>query len=198
MKKLVFILGLLIVSLSHAANLVSISGTIFTNGYSPITASVTAENLSTNKSYTSTVNSNGTFKIDSLPKGNYKLYCSPLDIMSSFFRLTYYAQKPNAVGADILPLEFPIINLELYLLNQFVTANNTNIDFEKVKPSIYPNPFSANLSFENDTQRLIIYNTLGQIQFQNRNSIDTIDTSEWESGTYFAKIENEMYRLVKE
>lgn len=84
--------------------------------------------------------------------------------------------------------------------------DNNELDFPHANGTIkiYPNPsqgiFTFDLSgIDQKFDKIEIYNTLGQLIFQNRltQKLTEIDLSRIESGTYFAKISNESNSIQK-
>ncbi len=127
------------------ADSLSMSGLVHAgNGYLT-DGKVVAINQTTFKSYEVTVNTDGTFLLDSIPAGNYKLYAIPAAQFSSNYSTTYYPNKPNESNAAVLTLTGHIFDLDLYL----VPAQTTGIiDQQNPTASLnsYPNPFSSQLT----------------------------------------------------
>jgi hypothetical protein len=83
-------------------------------------------------------------------------------------------------------------------LNELNNSNSINI---------YPNPFneSFNLSWDaNNTSgeetQIYVYNALGSLQLQTKTTETkiTISTKDWNSGSYFIKINTKAYKIIKQ
>ncbi len=83
-------------------------------------------------------------------------------------------------------------------LNELRNSNSINI---------YPNPFneSFNLSWDaNNTSgeetQIYVYNALGSLQLQTKTTETkiTISTKDWNSGSYFIKINTKAYKIIKQ
>ena len=83
-------------------------------------------------------------------------------------------------------------------LNELSNSNSINI---------YPNPFNesfnlswdANNTFGEETQ-IYVYNALGSLQLQTKTTETkiTISTKDWNSGSYFIKINTKAYKIIKQ
>ena len=70
---------------------------------------------------------------------------------------------------------------------------------DKVNLSFYPNPFSTKIKLSNTTgfEDFILSNSIGQSIWLGKN-IDKQDFSYLTSGLYFVKVDNRIYKLIKE
>lgn len=75
----------------------------------------------------------------------------------------------------------------------------TGVDPINSKKIVYPNPFNdqINLVNFNEKKSITITNALGQIVYLGSTDSTTIETSNFVSGVYFLRTENEVYKLVK-
>lgn len=73
--------------------------------------------------------------------------------------------------------------------------------------SIYPNPFNNSLSvkidktfLENNNSIISIYNVLGEIIYSEKTNLITtiINTLDWKNGAYFIRVNNNMYKIIKQ
>lgn len=83
-------------------------------------------------------------------------------------------------------------------LNELSNSNSINI---------YPNPFneSFNLSWDSsltlgEETQIYVYNALGSLQLQTKTTETkiTINTKDWNSGSYFIKINTKAYKIIKQ
>ncbi len=71
--------------------------------------------------------------------------------------------------------------------------------FVNDKIKVYPNPISSILNIENleENSQIEILNNVGQIIYSENKSIKSIDFSSFSSGIYFLKINNNIYKIIK-
>jgi hypothetical protein len=83
-------------------------------------------------------------------------------------------------------------------LNELSNSNSINI---------YPNPFNESFNLSWDSSRtsgeetqIYVYNALGSLQLQTKTTETkiTISTKDWNSGSYFIKINTKAYKIIKQ
>ncbi len=111
---------------------------------------------------------------------------------SSFYYLRVKNEKDQACSGltDIIPFEYGF------------TSDTKNLS-ESVDIRIYPNPTDGELTIlcpELSNPTLFIFNCLGQIKHTSliENGQKTIGTSTWEQGIYYAIVEEQGVRIIKE
>jgi hypothetical protein len=88
-------------------------------------------------------------------------------------------------------IENPNINQAIVVVEGSSPLSLVDIDGEKI--NVYPNPTSGILNISNldliKVKNITIYNQLGQILLENKNSINQIDVSNLSEGLYILTIE---------
>lgn len=100
----------------------SISGIVHQGSGYMTDGVVMAINKSNNKTYITRIKAGGVFKADSLSRGNYLLYAVPNPATTSSYVPTFYVNKTDINQAVTIPLQWKIIDVDIYL------AQKTNIE----------------------------------------------------------------------
>ncbi len=174
----------------NVADTLSISGRVH-QGISLLGAgSVMAINKTTNTSYYGAVNANGTFKIDSIPAGNYILKAIPTSPLSNSYANTYYPNKTEESQAVTLALAGIIIDVDIYLALINGIEDGTINDW-----SVSPNPFTDQLVISS-TSQISILDAMGNVVYTGTPT-DKLDTSNWKAGFYILKNKTKAQKLIK-
>ena len=187
-----FILGLILISpdsCETSKNICSIAGTVHEGNISLSDGNVTATDMKTLKTYSVIVKDDGTFKLDSLAKGNYLLTAVG---NGSNYLPTYYPNKIYKNEAVILNLQGTIINIDIFL--QPITGIN---DETTVKIQVSPNPFTNNLQITS-LQEIEVKNISGMVVFKGKVEGNNLDTSIWNQGVYFISGGGKTFKIFKE
>jgi len=87
------------------------------------------------------------------------------------------------------------------LLSEVICTASSAEDLVEDDFSIFPNPFSKKINFEKTVEFVQIFNSTGQLVFQQKNTAQ-IETEFLPKGIYFLKIDDNLgqkssYRIIK-
>jgi hypothetical protein len=92
-------------------------------------------------------------------------------------------------------------NREVHNANQITISSIVKVsEINKTNLNIYPNPTTGLVNIENAEGATIeLINVLGQsvMKIENAKSVETIDLSAFESGTYIVKVQNDNNTTTK-
>jgi hypothetical protein len=171
-------------------NKCSIKGKVHeTNGYMSA-GSVQAIVLPTRETFSTQVESDGTFLLASLKKGKYILKAVPAD---NRYNVTYFPDISVEAEAYVLDLEGKITDIDIYLskLTGLEMAQNGQ------GPLVHPNPFTDQVNILNYTGKLEITDITGTIVFKGETNENKINCSGWNEGMYLVKTNKGVYKMMK-
>lgn len=174
----------------NVSDTLSISGTVHQGSSKLGAGTVMAINKTTNLSYYGAVSANGTFKIDSIPAGNYILKAIPTSPLSNSYANTYYPNKTEESQAVTLALAGIIIDVDIYLALINGIEDGTINDW-----SVSPNPFTDQLVISS-TSQISILDVIGNVVYTGTPT-DKLDTSNWKAGLYILKNKNKAQKVIK-
>lgn len=178
-----------------SADTLSISGKVYVTGSQAINATITAIEKTSQKTYSILTDNQGVFKLDSLPKGEYIIKTEPLSTLSNQYLTTYFPKKASIDQAETLVLDSKITDMKIYLLS----SSLTDIEDFELSAQVYPNPFKNELVLENqDNASVTITDLSGREIHKSTTSHEKITTTTWTEGIYLIRIENKMYKFIKE
>ena len=107
-----------------------------------------------------------------------------------------------ATGTTTVSNKFSATYLMWQFFQNYTTsclATSINEIQAEVSLNLYPNPFSSNINLSNTTgfENLFLSNSMGQNIWHGKN-IGQLDFSYLKSGLYFLKVDNRIYKVIKE
>ncbi len=174
----------------NPSDTLSISGLVNKGSSEMPNAIVAAIRVDGTGTYTTAVNTNGTFSLDSLPAGDYILKATPFGKWFNLYKTTFYPQSIYQNSAEVILLrrENIVANIQLILL--------TGLDELSIENSaISPNPFSDQLEIFSEGP-VIITDIMGRVVYEGA-SQRKLDTSRWKTGLYLVKNGQATHKVIK-
>ncbi|HTF80570.1 MAG TPA: T9SS type A sorting domain-containing protein, partial [Cytophagales bacterium] len=174
----------------------SISGQVYAPQVSSIQALVKAINTTSLQEYVAYTDSNGNFQILSLPKGTYYILTVPLAAMEQSYQATYYPKKSSLELAATIDLPYRIVDMRIYLLPNPVARHES----PSIPTHVYPNPFKEELIVEDfdGSEAIQITDLAGRHIHESSETQQRINTQSWNRGLYMVKINQQVYKFIKE